>query len=82
MIRVFLTFDSLINHHRQIKQRQWIEHNQQPIGSNRRVQGKEEKESNDTTSEALEKKHQDSPNQTWPSFVNGPSYNQDSHAQQ
>ena len=41
--------NSSINHHRQIQQWQRVEHDQQPIGTNRGMQGKEEKEGYDAT---------------------------------
>ena len=47
MIEVFSTFYRLINHHRQVNKGDWIEQNNQPIGADCRMNGKEkQKESN------------------------------------
>jgi hypothetical protein len=64
MIWILLMLNSSINHHRQIKQRQGIEQDEQPIGPYRGVQGEEEKEGHDATAKALEQKQEDVPSQT------------------
>ena len=59
---------------------QWIEQHQQPIGTHRRMQGKEEKKSNDTTANALQEKQQGAPSPTRPSLTDVPD--NDSHRYQ
>ena len=49
MIEVFSTFYRLINHHRQVNKGDGIEQNNQPIGADCRMNGKEKQKSNDTS---------------------------------
>ena len=46
MIEVFSTFYRLINHHRQVNKGDGIEQNNQPIGADCRMNGKEKQKSN------------------------------------
>lgn len=82
MIEVFSTFYRLINHHRQVNKGDGIEQNNQPIGADCRMNGKEKQKSNDTSGYPLrsEREQIPSPNHLLP-FQLKP-YNNASHNQQ
>ena len=82
MIEVFSTFYRLINHHRQVNKGDGIEQNNQPIGADCRMNGKEKQKSNDTSGYPLRSEQEQipSPNHLLP-FQLKP-YNNASHNQQ